>query len=105
MIRVDLEEFLFYAVAPIKTPDEVRPAVSEYVTRANYGLRIGNFELDYGDGEVRYKSSLNFEGQDLSRRPDFQCHLSGGANHGSLPVWPPAGQLWGRHAGGSHPGN
>lgn len=66
IVRVDLEEFLFYAVAPVKVPDEVRPAVAEYLTRANYGLRIGNFELDYSDGEVRYKSSLDFEGQTLS---------------------------------------
>lgn len=66
IIRVDLEEFLFYAVAPIKVPEAVRPAVAEYITRANYGLRIGNFELDYADGEVRYKSSLDFEGQMLT---------------------------------------
>jgi len=66
IVRVDLEEFLFYAVAPVKVPDEVRPSVAEYLTRANYGLRIGNFELDYSDGEVRYKSSLDFEGQMLT---------------------------------------
>lgn len=66
IVRVDLEEFLFYAVAPIKVPDEVRRAVSEFLTLANYGLRIGNFELDYSDGEVRYKSSLDFEGHALS---------------------------------------
>lgn len=66
IVRVDLEEFLFYAVAPVKVPEEVRLAVSEYLTRANYGLRIGNFELDYSDGEVRYKSSLDFESQNLT---------------------------------------
>ncbi len=66
IVRVDLEEFLFYAVAPIKVPEEIRRAVSEFLTRANYGLRIGNFELDYSDGEVRYKSSLDFEGQTLT---------------------------------------
>lgn len=66
IVRVDLEEFLFYAVAPVKVPEEVRLSVSEYLTRANYGLRIGNFELDYSDGEVRYKSSLDFEGQNLT---------------------------------------
>jgi hypothetical protein len=65
-IRVDLEQFLFYAVAPVKVPDEVRSDVAEYLTRANYGLRIGNFELDYRDGEVRYKSSLDFEGEKLT---------------------------------------
>lgn len=66
IVRVDLEEFLFYAVAPIKVPEDVRTAVAEYLTRANYGLRIGNFEMDYSDGEVRYKSSLDFEGQALT---------------------------------------
>jgi hypothetical protein len=29
-------------------------------------LRIGNFEMDYSDGEVRYKSSLDFEGEPLT---------------------------------------
>jgi hypothetical protein len=66
IVRVDLEEFLYYAVAPVKIPEDDRTAVAEYLTRANYGLRIGNFELDYSDGEVRYKSSIDFEGQTLT---------------------------------------
>ncbi|MFP4394682.1 MAG: YbjN domain-containing protein [Anaerolineales bacterium] len=65
-IRIDLEQFLFYSVAPVKAPEEKRAAMAEFVTRANYGLRIGNFEMDYRDGEIRYKSSLDFEGEDLS---------------------------------------
>ena len=28
----------------------------DYVTRANYGLRNGNLEMDLDDGEVRYKT-------------------------------------------------
>jgi hypothetical protein len=65
-IRVELQQFLFYVIAPVKAPDAMRPAVAEYITRANYGLRIGNFEMDYSDGEVRYKSSLDFEDEDLT---------------------------------------
>ncbi|HQE91601.1 MAG TPA: YbjN domain-containing protein [Anaerolineae bacterium] len=65
-IRVDLEQFLFYVIAPVKAPENVRPLVAEYIARANYGLRIGNFEMDYTDGEVRYKSSLDFEGEVLT---------------------------------------
>ena len=68
-VREDLEQFLFYVVAPIKTPQDLRLAVAEFITRANYGLRIGNFELDFSDGEVRYKSSLDFEHVVLS--PDL----------------------------------
>jgi hypothetical protein len=66
VVRVDLEEFLFYVVAPVRVPDAVRPAVAEFITRANYGMRIGNFELDYSDGEVRFKSSFNFENEVLT---------------------------------------
>lgn len=65
-VRTDLEQFLFYVIAPIKAPEPERPVVAEYLTRANYGLRIGNFEMDYSDGEIRYKSSLDFEGVELN---------------------------------------
>jgi hypothetical protein len=65
-IRVDLEQFIFYAVAPVKIPLDVRPMADEFITRANYGLRIGNFEMDYEDGEIRYKASLDFEGAELT---------------------------------------
>lgn len=65
-IRVDLEQFVFYAVTTVKVPENARAAVAEFLTRANYGMRIGNFEMDYSDGEVRYKSSLDFEGETLS---------------------------------------
>jgi hypothetical protein len=65
-VRDDLEQFLFYAIAPVKAPEGLRQAVAEYITRANYGLRIGNFEMDYSDGEVRYKSSVDFENVTLN---------------------------------------
>ncbi len=65
-VRVDLEQFLFYVIAPVKAPENMRALVAEYIARANYGLRIGNFEMDYTDGEVRFKSSLDFEGEHLT---------------------------------------
>jgi hypothetical protein len=65
-VRIEAEQFLCYVLAPIKAPEEVRPAVAEYLTRANYGLYIGNFEFDYSDGEIRYKSSLDFENATLT---------------------------------------
>lgn len=34
---------------------DVLPQMAEFVCRANYGLRHGNFELDFRDGEIRYK--------------------------------------------------
>ncbi|MEJ2209732.1 MAG: YbjN domain-containing protein [Anaerolineae bacterium] len=71
-VLVDLEIFLFYVQWPVKVPEDARLAAAEYLTRANYGLRIGNFEMDFSDGEVRYKSSLDFEGATLT--PDLIKH-------------------------------
>jgi hypothetical protein len=65
-IRTDLEQFIFYVAAPINIPEDVRPSIAEFIARANYGLRIGNFELDYADGEARFKTSLDFEGELLT---------------------------------------
>lgn len=54
-------QLLFYSVAPLRIAAVLRPAVAEYLAHANWGLRLGNFEMDYGDGEVRYKTSLQFD--------------------------------------------
>ncbi len=62
----DQSRFLFYSVSPTNIPEEKRAAVAEYLTRANYGLIIGNFEMDYNDGEVRYKTSIDVEGDRLT---------------------------------------
>ncbi|MGH2410076.1 MAG: YbjN domain-containing protein, partial [Chloroflexota bacterium] len=42
-------------------PVERRLAMAEFLTRANYGLPIGNFELDFEDGEIRFKTSIDLE--------------------------------------------
>jgi hypothetical protein len=64
--REEQAQFLFYSVCPVKAPDDRRLAASEFLTRANYGLFIGNFELDMNDGEIRYKTSIDVEGDRLS---------------------------------------
>jgi hypothetical protein len=59
---------LLYSVSPFRVPEERRAEVSEFLTRANYGLAAGNFELDFADGEVRYKTALqrHFDGLDAA---------------------------------------
>ena len=59
-------QLLVYSICPVKTPEDRRMAVAELLTRANYGLFIGNFELDFDDGEIRYKTSIDVEGDRLS---------------------------------------
>ncbi|HEY1017066.1 MAG TPA: YbjN domain-containing protein [Herpetosiphonaceae bacterium] len=65
-IRIEAQQLVIYAYAPVKVPADVRLAAAEYLTRANYGMFIGNFELDFNDGEVRYKTSCNFEDELLT---------------------------------------
>ena len=57
---------IFYAVSPLRVSPERRAAVAEYITRANYGLPVGNFEMDFNDGEVRFRVSLDYEDTALS---------------------------------------
>jgi hypothetical protein len=65
-IRVDLEQFLFYIVPDFIVPTNDMALVAEYVARVNSGMRIGNFEVDFRTGEIRFKSSINFKGQKLT---------------------------------------
>ena len=64
--RDDQEQFVFYSVCPINAPDSKRLAVAEFLTRANSGMIIGNFEMDFEDGEIRYKTSIDVEDDSLS---------------------------------------
>lgn len=51
-----------------KVEDSKLQIVAEYLHRANFGLNNGNFELDYNNGEVRYKSFVDFWGIELNKR-------------------------------------
>ncbi len=65
-VREQEEQFVFYSLCPLNVPDNRYAEVSEFITRANYGMVIGNFEMDYSDGEVRYKTSIDVEGSELT---------------------------------------
>ncbi len=64
--REEQAQFVFYSVCATRAPEARRSALAEFLTRANYGLIVGNFELDWSDGEVRYKTSLDVEGDRLT---------------------------------------
>lgn len=64
--REQQQQFVFYSVCPINAPSARRAEAVEFITRANYGMIIGNFELDYNDGEIRYKTSIDVENAALT---------------------------------------
>jgi hypothetical protein len=64
--RVEQEQFVFYSICPSLAPENKRLAIAEFLSRANSGIIIGNFELDFASGEIRYKTSIDVEGDRLS---------------------------------------
>jgi len=65
-VREQQRQFLFYSVVPIQAPENKLANITEFITRANYGMAIGNFELDFTDGEIRYKTSIDVDGDRLN---------------------------------------
>lgn len=64
-IRVHEDDYTVYAFSPIGVDaddQEILLKMAEFVCRANYGLRTGNFELDVRDGEIRYKTYVDCAG-------------------------------------------
>jgi hypothetical protein len=59
---------LLYSICPLRVPSDRRREIADYITRANYGLAAGNFELDFEDGELRYKTALHVHPEGLDSR-------------------------------------
>ena len=53
LMLVGDDEVQNYAMLPASAKDKL-PQMAEFITRANYGLKYGAFEMDYNDGKVRF---------------------------------------------------
>jgi hypothetical protein len=58
LIRVRDQTVVLYALWDERVPVASRDDVSLYCVRVNFGLNFGNFEMNYADGQVRYKLSI-----------------------------------------------
>jgi hypothetical protein len=56
---------LMYSICPLHVPDERRVEMSHFLSLVNHGLAAGNFELDFDDGEIRYKTVLHVQGDEI----------------------------------------
>ncbi len=54
---VNSRTVLFETKLPMNIPEKSREAVSSYLTRANYGLLVGCFQMDFDDGELTYNAA------------------------------------------------
>lgn len=63
-IDVHDDEFVTYGMCPIgavREDPEMMAQMAEFICRANYGLKNGCFEMDWSDGEIRFKSYVDCE--------------------------------------------
>ena len=71
--REEEHQLAVYSVCPVKVPDYKRYNMAAFIALVNYGTIVGNFELNFQDGEIRYKTSLDVEGDRLT--PALVKHL------------------------------
>lgn len=65
IVDVKEDEYIVYAISPLgadEDDEKMMASMAEFVCRANYGLKNGNFELDMRDGEIRFKSFVDCDG-------------------------------------------
>ena len=64
VIDVRDDEFVTYGMCPLGADhenSEMMAQMAEFICRANYGLKNGCFELDFRDGEIRFRSYVDCE--------------------------------------------
>jgi len=65
-IFANLEVFVFYLNFGVAAAADRRDETARFLTLANSNLMVGNFEIDFEDGLVRFRSSVSFEEMELS---------------------------------------
>jgi hypothetical protein len=60
------EQLVVYGVLPDAVDEAHRVPVGAFLSALNYGLTIGNFEIDLSDGEVRFRAGIDVEGGALT---------------------------------------
>lgn len=64
IVDVHEDEIVVYGMCPLgadHTDANMMAQMAEFLCRANYGLKNGCFELDFRDGEIRYRSFIDCE--------------------------------------------
>ena len=63
-LLIDLrdDKYLVFATINLNVDESVREQMACLLTRINYKLIFGCFEMDFSDGEVRFRISVNCDG-------------------------------------------
>lgn len=55
VIRVQPNQFSMVAGCALRIPKEQRVRVAEFIARVNFSIVLGHFDLDFSDGELRFR--------------------------------------------------
>ncbi len=56
-VEADDHLFQVFGHLPVRVPVGARPSIAEAMVRINYGLKVGKFEMDFDEGDVRYQAA------------------------------------------------
>ena len=103
--HVDAEADLFqvFGYSPIRVPEGSRPAIAEAVARANYGLRVGKFEFNVDEGDLRFQASQALTGESVGESVIDRLITHDDGHAGHVPAGFPVRNLRQRAAQGRHP--
>ena len=76
-LLVDAERFVVHFIFTGVVPAKRRSKVAEFITRANWGLIEGNFEMDFDSGALRYRVGIDFSATELTEPLVRNAILSG----------------------------
>lgn len=54
-------DYAVFATIQLNADEDVRGEIAEFMTRVNYSIKFGNFEMDYRDGEIRFRMCVDCE--------------------------------------------
>jgi len=63
--RGEQGQFIFLSRCPLKAPMASRQSIAELICRINFGLIVGGFQMDFDDGEILFKTSIDVSGSHL----------------------------------------
>lgn len=66
LCKEDLQQLIVVGYKPRVIPEQFRLKAAELLTRANYILNLGSYGMDFSDGELRFRTSLDVEDGELS---------------------------------------
>ncbi len=63
-----MEYLMVYTLCSINIPAEKREAAMEFITRANFGMRVGCFEMNCDNGEIRFRTSISSKDSEIPQK-------------------------------------